>query len=72
MIDQEGKYEHPWKKIKKIKNTLPKSLIAVAGGLDFETCTRAINNGADIIVIGRAITQATDIKLTINNFLQLL
>lgn len=71
-IDQEGKTDHPWNKIKLIKAKFPESKTAVAGGLNLETSARALNNGADIIIIGRAITQADNIKATINDFLHLL
>ncbi len=71
-IDQEGKTDHPWNKIKLIKAKFPESKMAVAGGLNLETSARALNNGADIIIIGRAITQADNIKATINDFLHLL
>ncbi|MCG3260087.1 MAG: orotidine 5'-phosphate decarboxylase [Candidatus Heimdallarchaeota archaeon] len=71
-IDQEGNTDHPWNKIKLIKAKFPESKMAVAGGLNLETSARALNNGADIIIIGRAITQADNIKATINDFLHLL
>lgn len=71
-IDQEGKTDHPWNKIKLIKAKFPESKTAVAGGLNLETSAQALNNGADIIIIGRAITQADNIKATINDFLHLL
>lgn len=71
-IDQEGKVDHPWNKIKIIRERFPECKIAVAGGLNLETSSRALNNGADIIIIGRAITQAENIKVTINKFLHLL
>ena len=71
-IDQEGKVDHPWNKIKLIKAKFPESKTAVAGGLNLETSARALNNGADIIIIGRAITQADNIEVTINDFLHLL
>ncbi len=71
-IDQEGEANHPWNKIKLIKAKFPESKTAVAGGLNLETSARALNNGADIIIIGRAITQADNIEATINDFLHLL
>jgi bifunctional enzyme Fae/Hps len=71
-IDSEGIAEHPWDQINITKEKHPECLIAVAGGLNLETSARAIDNGADIIVIGRAITQAGNIKVAINQFLQLL
>ena len=71
-IDQEGESDHPWELIKSTKVQYPECLIAVAGGLNLETSTRAIDNGADIIIIGRAITQANNIKVAVSKFLQLL
>ncbi len=71
-IDQEGKADHPWAQIHSIKEHCPSCLTAVAGGLNLETSTRSIDNGADVIVIGRAITQADDVKVAVNEFLELL
>ncbi len=71
-IDQENNIDHPWEIIKEIKSSYPESLIAVAGGLNLETSQRALNNGANIIVVGRAITQAKDISEITNGFLHLL
>lgn len=71
-IDQENKEEHPWELIKEIRKAFPKILIAVAGGLNLENSKKALVNGADIIIIGRAITQAEDILTSINQFLAIL
>lgn len=71
-IDQEKRMDHPWNIIQNIKERYDKTLIAVAGGLNLETSKRALNNGADIIVVGRAITQAENIKETTDRFLNLL
>ncbi len=71
-IDQEGNQEHPWELISLIKQEYPNTLIAVAGGLNLQTSEKAIQKGADVIVIGRAITQADSIEETVNNFLKLL
>lgn len=71
-IDQENNVDHPWEIIQDIKASYPESLIAVAGGLNLVTSQRALNNGADIIIVGRAITQAEDISAVTENFLQLL
>jgi len=71
-IDQESNLDHPWELIRKLKTSYPSTLIAVAGGLTLETSKRALKNGADIIVVGRAITQAEDITEATNSFLQLL
>ncbi len=71
-IDQENNIDHPWETIRLIKTSYPKSLIAVAGGLDINASQKALNNGADIIVVGRAITQAKDVEKITGEFLQLL
>ncbi|MHA1400194.1 MAG: orotidine 5'-phosphate decarboxylase / HUMPS family protein [Candidatus Heimdallarchaeaceae archaeon] len=70
-IDQEGRKEHPWELIQTISQTYPDVLIAVAGGLDLATSKKALENGAQIIIIGRAITQAPDVHETTLDFLKL-
>ena len=71
-IDQENKSAHAWDLIQSLKTNYPHSLIAVAGGLDLNTSQQALKNGADIIIVGRAITQAKNITEITNQFLQLL
>ncbi|MCG3226506.1 MAG: orotidine 5'-phosphate decarboxylase [Candidatus Heimdallarchaeota archaeon] len=71
-IDQENREEHPWDLIKKIRDEYPQTLIAVAGGLDLEKSQKALENGADIIIIGRAITQSRDVSKSIKQFLAIL
>ena len=71
-IDQEQQEEHPWDLIKEIRDEYPQTLIAVAGGLDLEKSQKALENGADIIIIGRAITQSSDVLKSINQFLTIL
>ena len=71
-IDQEKNMDHPWDLIQDLKQTYPDSLIAVAGGLNIDTSQRALKNGANIIVVGRAITTAEDVIETANSFLTLL
>ena len=71
-IDQEGKQEHPWELITKIKTSFPNILTAVAGGLDLQTSEKALEKGVDILVIGRAITQSKDVNESTNNFLRIL
>ncbi len=64
--------KHEWSVIPLIKQRFPQVRIAVAGGLNLETSPTALEMGADIIIIGRAITQAPDIKATCEEFIQLL
>jgi bifunctional enzyme Fae/Hps len=56
-----------------IRNAFPdkKFLIAVAGGIVPETAKEALNLGADIIIVGRYVTQSRDIERSIRDFLEL-
>ncbi len=71
-IDQEGNQEHPWELIHSIRNRFNNILVAVAGGLNLETSNKALNRGADIIIIGRAITQSSNVRQATEEFLKLL
>jgi bifunctional enzyme Fae/Hps len=46
-------------------------LIAVAGGVVPKTAKEALENGADIIIVGRYITQSKDIERAVRDFLEL-
>ncbi|MEM3696028.1 MAG: bifunctional 5,6,7,8-tetrahydromethanopterin hydro-lyase/3-hexulose-6-phosphate synthase [Candidatus Bathyarchaeia archaeon] len=46
-------------------------LIAVAGGIVPETAKEALEKGADIIVVGRYVTQSKDIERAVREFLEL-
>ncbi len=48
-----------------------KFLIAVAGGVVPETAKEALEKGADILIIGRYITQSKDVERATREFLQL-
>ena len=48
-----------------------KFLIAVAGGIIPETAREALQKGADIIIVGRYITQSKDIERSVREFLKL-
>jgi bifunctional enzyme Fae/Hps len=48
-----------------------KFLIAVAGGIIPETAREALQKGADILVVGRYITQSKDVKRSAREFLEL-
>ena len=54
--------EHAWGDIAEIKKVAPKALIAVAGGVRLDKVPVALNQGADILVVGRAITNAKDVR----------
>lgn len=72
-IDTEGmKAEHAWGNIHDIKKAAgnKKLLVAVAGGVKVENVDTALKGGADILVVGRAITNAKDIEGEARRFLQ--
>jgi bifunctional enzyme Fae/Hps len=47
-----------------------KFLIAVAGGIVPETAKEALQKGADIIIVGRYVTQSRDIERSVRDFLE--
>ncbi|MDD5111580.1 MAG: bifunctional 5,6,7,8-tetrahydromethanopterin hydro-lyase/3-hexulose-6-phosphate synthase [Candidatus Altiarchaeota archaeon] len=72
-IDEEtGGQKHRWELIKDIKeiSKTKKMLVAVAGGIEPENMTDALKAGADIIVVGRYITQSKDIERAVRDFLR--
>ncbi|MCD1296367.1 formaldehyde-activating enzyme [Methanocella sp. CWC-04] len=72
-IDTEGgKAEHAWGNIAEIKKAAAgkKLLVAVAGGVRVENVETALKGGADILVVGRSITNAKDIEGESRRFLQ--
>jgi bifunctional enzyme Fae/Hps len=83
-IDAESTQKDPearWKLIRQIKNYYAPLLLknnkdnlwlAVAGGISLTTAPKAIQMGADILVIGRAITEAPDIKQATLDLINLL
>ncbi|RLI77548.1 formaldehyde-activating enzyme [Archaeoglobales archaeon] len=66
-IDAEGVAEMPWKHASKIKEF--GVLVAVAGGIKPENVQDAISAGADVLVVGRAITKARDVEGAVRRFL---
>ena len=62
-----------WDFIRELKESFrdKKFLVAVAGGIVPETARKALLNGADIIIVGRYITQSKDIERSVREFLQL-
>ena len=48
-----------------------KLLIAVAGGIVPETAKEALEQGADILIVGRYVTQSKDIERSVREFLEL-
>jgi len=61
--------EHAWGDIAEIKKVAPKALIAVAGGVRLDKVSMALNQGADILVVGRAITNAKDVREVAEQFI---
>jgi len=46
-------------------------LIAVAGGIVPETAKEALEKGADVIIVGRYVTQAKDVERAVRDFLEI-
>jgi len=71
-IDTEGSAGHAWGNIAEIKKAAGgrKLLVAVAGGVKVENVDAALKEGADILVVGRAITNAKDIEGASRSFLR--
>jgi len=68
-IDAE-KTEHQWGSIPEIKALSSKILVAVAGGIRADTIQDALAAGADILVVGRAITNAKDVRQAAEMFIE--
>jgi len=66
--------EARWGYISKIREafTDTKLLIAVAGGIRPNTAQFALEAGADILIVGRYITQSKDVERSVREFLPLL
>ena len=71
-IDAEKTGKTRWDIIKEMKQTFQgqKCLVAVAGGITPETAPEALANGADIIIVGRYITQSKDVERATREFLK--
>jgi len=72
-IDQETGRSSGLERIKMIRETFSnkKFLIAVAGGIVPETAKEALEKGADILIVGRYVTQSKDIERAVRDFLEL-
>ncbi|MGA2385952.1 MAG: bifunctional 5,6,7,8-tetrahydromethanopterin hydro-lyase/3-hexulose-6-phosphate synthase [Candidatus Bathyarchaeia archaeon] len=72
-IDQESGRTCGLERIKMIRAAFPnkKYLIAVAGGIVPETAKEALEQGADILIVGRYVTQSKDIERSVRDFLEL-
>jgi bifunctional enzyme Fae/Hps len=72
-IDQETGRSSGLERIQLIRQAFPnkKVLIAVAGGIVPETAKEALEKGADIIIVGRYVTQSKDVERSVREFLEL-
>ncbi len=72
-IDQESGRTSGLERIQMIRKAFPnkKVLIAVAGGIVPETAKEALEQGADILIVGRYVTQSKDIERSVRDFLEL-
>jgi len=72
-IDQESGRTCGLERIQMIRKAFPdkKFLIAVAGGIVPETAKEALEQGANILVVGRYVTQSKDIERAVRDFLEL-
>ena len=61
--------EHAWGNIEEIKKVAPRALVAVAGGVRLDKVPVALSQGADILVVGRAITNAKDVREVAKQFI---
>ncbi|MGB2728463.1 MAG: bifunctional 5,6,7,8-tetrahydromethanopterin hydro-lyase/3-hexulose-6-phosphate synthase [Halobacteriota archaeon] len=64
--------KHAWGNIEEIKRMGGKILVAVAGGIREENAPEAIKGGADILIVGRGITNARDVEGVARRFLRLM
>ncbi len=73
-IDTEGKAEHQWDIVKQVKTAFKGKhlLVSVAGGIRPDNIKAAIKAEADIIVVGRYITQSRDVERSTREFLTMM
>jgi len=72
-IDEETGRTFGLERIQELRRTFKdkRFLIAVAGGISPTTAKEALENGADIIIVGRYVTQSKDIERAVREFLEL-
>ena len=68
-IDVEGEAPPPWHLAKDVKEKF-NVLVAVAGGIRPENVPEVMAAGADILIVGRAITRARDVEGAVRKFLR--
>ncbi len=72
-IDSEGVAKHSWDYLKRVKEKLAgKALVGVGGGIELELAKKSIENGADIVIVGRYITKSPDVASATNSILKLM
>lgn len=71
-IDAEKREKPRWDLIGKIKKEFPNMYVAVAGGIEPSTTPLALKEGADIIIVGRFITQSRDIERSTRLFVNII
>jgi bifunctional enzyme Fae/Hps len=71
-IDQESGKTIGLNLIQEMRETFKdkRFLVAVAGGIVPETAKEALQRGANIIIVGRYITQSKDIERAVRDFLE--
>lgn len=57
---------------KKLASGRPRTLVAVAGGIQADTAKYALEMGADILIVGRYITSAKDPERAVRNILNVI
>ena len=72
-IDQETGRRQGFDRIQQLRQTFKEKrfLIAVAGGIVPETAKEALEKGADILIVGRYVTQSKDVERAVRDFLEL-
>jgi bifunctional enzyme Fae/Hps len=72
-IDQETGRTLGLERIQELRQTFSdkRFLIAVAGGILPETAKEALEKGADVIIVGRYVTQSKDVERSVREFLEL-
>ncbi len=72
-IDSEVVAKHSWDYLKNVKEKLAgKALVGVGGGIELELAKKSIENGADIVIVGRYITKSPDVASAANSILKLM
>lgn len=71
-IDEEHVKKTRWELIEELKRTFKekKILVAVAGGIDPTSVKKALESGADILVVGRYITQSKDVRRSVRELVE--